>query len=470
MRKEVLLICPHSALEIFKESKISIVIPHIPYVSLASLAGALLAGGHGVHILDLSISKNPLVDLEQKLKVYQPDFVGVTFTTGLCSEAAAIAKKVRELCGLAKLIAGGAHPSVFPAEPIEKYGFDFSVFGEGELTLSELVSGRDVSAIDGLAYRGADGQVVINSPRALIGDLDDLPPPAYQLYNAKNYHSPKVASRRSPVAAIETSRGCPYSCIYCNKHIFQTKFRAKSPRRVVDEMEILLNLGYKEIHVWDDCFSADLNHAKGVCDEIVRRGVKVNWNVYNGIRVDRVDEELLCKLMAAGCYRLSFGIESGDQAVLNLSQKGITLEQIKNAVRLANQVGIETLGFFMVGLPGETKETFEKTVALAKELDLDLPKIAIATPLPGTKFFDDWREKGLIKSYNWPDYVLHTKKRVASHPNIGDEEMFKYYNLFYRQLYLRPSFIAKRFWRGLRTGEIFFDIYYFLKVFIGFKW
>jgi len=235
-------------------------------------------------------------------------------------------------------------------------------------------------------------------------------------------------------------------------------------------MEILINLGYKEIHIWDDCFSFDLDHAKGVCDEIIRRKLKISWNIYNGIRVDRVDEELLRKLVVSGCYRVSFGIESGDQNILNLAQKGITIQQIKNAVSQAKRVGIDTLGFFIVGLPGETKETFQKTLALAKEIDVDLPKIAIATPLPGTKFFNDWQAQGLIRSNNWSDYVLHTKKRVATHPNIGDEEMFEYYNEFYRAMYLRPGFIWKRFWRGLKTGDIFFDIYYFLKIFVSFKW
>lgn len=471
MKKRVLLICPHSAIEVFKESKISVVIPRIPYVSLASLAGILLQGGHSAKILDLSISENPFKDLVDSLIGFQPDFVGITFTSGLCKEAGELANQIKIFNSSIKTIAGGAHASIFPAEAIEKYNFDFAIFGEGEITLLELVSSeKDLSAIRGLAYKNSENKVIINQPRELISDLDSLPYPAYYLYNAKNYHSPKVTSKKSPVAAIETSRGCPYGCVFCSKHIFQRRFRPKSAKRVVDEIEILLNLGYKEIHIWDDCFSADLNHPKKICDEILRRKLKFYWNVYNGIRVDRVDEELLMKLKEAGCYRISFGIESGDQGILDRAKKGVTIEQIKKAVKIAKKVKIEALGFFMIGLPGETPRTIQKTIDLAIELDLDLIKIGIATPLPGTEFFDEWERRGLIRSHNWPDYILHTTKRIADYPNLEGKDIFDYYNLFYHKIYLQPHFIWKRFVYGLKTGEIFYDIYYFFKIFLRFKW
>lgn len=470
MQKRVLLICPHSALQVFGESKISVAIPHIPYVSLASLAGTLLSNNHTVQILDLSVSDDPFNELFRKLESFQPDFVGVTFTSGLSDEARRLAKYTKAYNNKIITIAGGAHPSVFPNEVVEKYSFDFAVFGEGENTLLDIISGLDPSTINGIAYRDSDNQVIVNEPRKLIENLDDLAFPAFHLYNIKQYHSPRITTKKSPTIAIETSRGCPFGCIYCSKHIFQRKIRFKSAKRVVDEMEMVLNLGYKEIHIWDDCFSAVLDHPKQICDEILRRKLKVCWNVYNGIRVDRVDEELLRKLKVAGCYRVSFGIESGDQEILDRVGKGIKLDQIKEAARLAKKVNIETLGFFMIGLPGETKETIQKTIDLAKEIDLDLPKAGIATPLPGTPFFNEWKEKGLIRSFNWSEYVLHSTKRVAGHPNLSDKEILDMYDSFYRQLYLRPKFIWRRFWQGIKTGDIFFDIYYFFKVFLNFKW
>ncbi|MFA4872169.1 MAG: radical SAM protein, partial [Patescibacteria group bacterium] len=334
MKKNVLLICPHSAIEVFKESKISVVIPHIPYISLASLAAALLKDGHRVKILDLSVSADPYADLNKTLEIFPPDFAGITFTIGLYQEAMAIAKRIKDYDKNIKVVAGGAHPSIFPLEIAGEPSFDLAVYGEGENTLSEIVAGHNPAEIKGLAYKKEDGRVVINEQRELIKDLDLLPYPAYYLYDPKKYHSPRVTSRKNPVAAIETSRGCPYNCIFCSKQVFQRVIRFKTPPRVVDEMEILLNLGYREIHIWDDCFSADLNHAKGVCDEIIKRDLRVCWNIYNGIRVDRVDEELLVKLKKAGCYRVSFGVESGDQGVLDRAKKGITIDQIKSAFKL----------------------------------------------------------------------------------------------------------------------------------------
>ncbi|MFA6254851.1 MAG: radical SAM protein [Patescibacteria group bacterium] len=469
MKARVLLICPSTAIKIFKESKISVAIPHIPYLSLAALAAALLDDGYPTQILDLSISQEPLKDLDLSLKRFQPNFVGITFTTGLLKDASDLVNRIKSFDNSIKVIAGGVHSSIFPAEVVEKHNFDFAVFGEGEITLLELVSGKALETIDGLAYRDNQNKVVVNKRRELIEDLDSLPYPAFYLYNSKNYHCPRITSKKSPVVAIETSRGCWGNCIFCNKHVFQRRVRAKSAKRVVDEMEMVLNLGYKEIHIWDDCFSAALDHPKKICDEILRRELKVCWNIYNGIRVDRVDEELLIKLKAAGCYQVSFGIESGDQQVLNRSRKGITLEQTRNAVKLAKKVGIDVLGFFMIGLPGETPESIQRTIEFAKELDVDLPKVGIATPLPGTEFFDEWNQRGLILSYDWSDYTFHTTKRIAKYPELP-EEIFGYYNTFYRKLYLRPSFMWKRFWRGLKTGQIFFDVYYFMKIFLRFKW
>ena len=208
----------------------------VPYVSLASLAAVLLDAGHTAKILDLSVSRNPPDDLQRMLRIYRPHWVGVTFTIGLTGEAAAIAARVKAFDPSVLTVAGGAHPSVFPAETVQEYDFDYAVFGEGEITLRELVDGQPPSGIRGLAFRGDDGKVVLNPPRELMEDLDSLPYPAFYLYNARNYFSPRITARRSPAAAIETSRGCPFNCIFCNKRVFQRKVRTKSPERVVDEI------------------------------------------------------------------------------------------------------------------------------------------------------------------------------------------------------------------------------------------
>lgn len=467
--KRVLFICPHPIYDAFSKSKISIAIARTPYLSLAALAAWLRDHDHPVDILDLSVIENPSQALMGKIEVWQPDYVGMTFTTPLYPEAKAMAQLVRSKFPKVKLIAGGAHSTVLPEQVLETTDFDYVVIGEGEQTLLELVDGEDPAGILGLAYQ-QEGQAKINDARPLISDINVLPYPAYDLYDIRNYrYSPRVTARRSPVAAIETSRGCPFGCTFCNKKIFGQHFRAKTVKRSVDEMEYLMKLGYREIHVWDDCFSVDLDRVKAICDEIVHRHLRINWCVYNGIRVDRIDQELLEKLKRSGCYRVNIGIESGNQEILNHVHKGITLDQARFVSKISKKVGIETIGFFMIGLPGETEETIKQTIDLAVELDLDLSKVSIAIPLPGTRLFDEWAMEGRIKTYDWSKYNFHSTT-IYDHPNLDTATILKYYNLFYRKVYLRPKYLLRRLWRGVRTGDLVFDAYYFLKILIRFGW
>jgi len=468
-KKRILFVCPHPIYEAFSKSKISVAIARTPYLSLAALAAWLMKHNHSADILDLSISKAPAQTLIEKIRSWQPDYVGVTFTTPLYLEGKMIAKIVRENFPQIKLVAGGVHSTVLPEEVLKTTEFDYVVIGEGEETLLELIQDKNPADILGLAYKQG-GQIRINKLRPLIPDINVLPYPAYYLYNIKNYqYSPRITARKSPVVAIETSRGCPFNCSYCNKKIFGHQFRSKTVERSVDEMEFLIRLGYKEIHVWDDCFSVDLNRAKAICDEIIRRKLKINWSVYNGIRVDRIDRELLEKLKASGCYRVNVGIEAGNQQILNNVDKGITIDQMRNVSKISKEVGIETTGFFMIGLPGETEETIKQTIELARELDFDLSKVNITIPLPGTRLFDQWAAEGRIKTFNWPDYNFHSTT-IYDHPNLDTKTILKYYKLFYRRVYLRPKFLLRRLWRGLKSGDLFFDAYYFLKILLKFGW
>ena len=468
-RKKNLLIYPHTSIEVFAGTKIRVAIPVIPYISLASIGGSLLRDSHDVHILDLTVSNNHEKDIDKLLEEFAPHFVGISFTSALSKEAFDIARKVKEKMPNALLIAGGVHSTTLPEETLNNSVFDIVVIGEGEEIMREIVSGKKHEEILGIAYK-KNGGIKINPRRPFLDDLDFLPYPAWHLYDIKKYHTPRINSRRNPVGAMETSRGCPFSCVFCNKTVFSRNFRAKSANRVVDEMEYMLKLGFKEIHIWEDGFSTDLNRAKEICRLIIKKRLFFPWNIYNGMRVDRMDEELLELLKKAGCYRVSIGIESGNQNIIKAVNKGITLEQIKHAANMIKKAGIESLGFFMVGLPGDTEETMQDTIKFAKEINLDLPKCGILMPLPGTPVFEDWDKKGLIKSRDWSKYIFHAERSsVYKHPNLEFDVIRKYYDKFYRELYLSPRFIARRLWRGLKTGDVFFDIYYFLRT-IPYGW
>jgi radical SAM superfamily enzyme YgiQ (UPF0313 family) len=210
-------------------------------------------------------------------------------------------------------------------------------------------------------------------------------------------------------------------------------------------------------------FSTDKQRAKDICDMIVARGLKFPWNIYNGIRVDSVDQELLHKLKAAGCYRVSFGMESGNQKVLDGIKKGITLQQGREAFAMARKAGLETLGFFMLGLPDDTEETMQETIDFAKSLEPDIPKAGILMPLPGTPLYREWVEKGIVQSFNWEEFVFHAPAKVYKHPNLTYEKVFAFYNKFYKENMLNPRFLFRRLIRDIKTGELPWDIYYFIK-------
>lgn len=438
-----------------------------PVLGLAMVAAPLLDDGHDVRIADVELEDDPHECLVQTLKDFQPDYVGVTGTTPMAAEMGRIAEMAKEICPDAVTVAGGVHATTFPREMLERTVFDIAVIGEGDFTLRDILRGGDLGEVAGIAFRKS-GEIVTTEARPLLDDLDQLPMPAWQLYDIQRYvHTSKLVERESPTGLLETSRGCVFKCVYCNKNIFGRKFRKKSPKRVVDEIKLMLELGFREIHIEDDGFSTDLKNAKAICDEIVRRGLKFPWTLINGIRVDRTDEELVGKLKEAGCYQVAFGVESGNQDILDRIQKGITKEQVRAAVAMAHRVGIETFAFFMFGLPGDTEETMQDTIDFACELPLDIAKFAITIPLPGTAMFDEYDQQGLIQTKDWAQYLFHdTSNPVYRHPNLEWETIIAYYKKAYRQFYFRPKLAARRIWRGIKTGHILHDIGYALKT----KW
>lgn len=262
---------------------------------------------------------------------------------------------------------------------------------------------------------------------------------------------------------METSRGCYAHCTFCNKNIFGYKLRFKSPKRVVDEMEYILSLGFREIHIIDDVFTADMKRAAEICEEILRRRLDVPWYPRGGLRVDRVSLDLLRLMKKAGCYRVPFGIESGSQRVLDTVKKGETLEDARDAVSAAKKAGLEVECYFMIGLPGESPEDVEKSIEMAQSLEPDFVKFTITIPLPGTEYFEALKAQGRIKSIDWEKYTFSTApKDIYEHDRMDWRTIEGFYVRAHRKFYFRPPYIMKRFLHGLRTGEIFSDIRFVL--------
>ncbi|MBU0929645.1 MAG: B12-binding domain-containing radical SAM protein [Nanoarchaeota archaeon] len=462
-----LLINPPSSIKIYKTGKLKAAVSEMPLISLASLAAVLEQEKVDTQVLDLSTSLDPLKDLSEKLQEFNPEYLGVTFTTPLYNEAKEIANMAKNYNKKIITIAGGVHPSALPRETLEETKFDIVVLGEGEVTLKELIKSKHLKDIKGIGYKDKE-EIKINPRRELIKDLDTLPLPAWHLFDLKKYKASKLTTRNQPVGPIETSRGCVYGCTYCNKDIFGRTFRFKSPEKVIKEIEHMLDSGFKEIHIWDDNFSTKLDRAKKICDLIIEKGLnkKFTWVLACGVRCDCIDEEFIRKVKEAGCYSIYLGVETGNPELLKKINKGETLEQIKKAFDLCKKVGIETVAFYMLGLPGETIETMNQTIKFSKELDSDYAKFTITVPFPSTPLFYEWEKQGIIKTKDWSKYNFHSASKVYDHPNLSWDILEKYYHKAYREFYFRPSYLAKRLIKDIKEHRLLTEIYYAFKTFI----
>lgn len=437
-----------------------------PIISLASIAGSL-RDICDVKILDFDVVRtNHLRILTDEIERFKPDIVGITATTPVFPNMLEIALQVKKIDREILVIAGGTHVTIRPGDALSSGNIDIVAVGESDFLIKDFIESKDRQNLKGAYFKNND-EIIFNGKSGLIDNLDTLPYPYWELYDLKKYKASKLIERDSPGGLLETSRGCPFLCTYCSKQIFGHLWRKKSVDRVISEFQYMKKLGFKEIHIEDDGFSTDLKRAKDICRRLIEIKINIPWTLLNGIRVDRVDQELFELLNQAGCYQVSFGIETGDDEVLKKINKGITLEQIKNAVRLADKAGLEVFGAFMFGLIGETRDSMQKTIDLAKKLPLAIAKFTITIPYPGTQMYKELDSQGKILHKNWEDYLLHNNKiPVFTHPNLDWNIIQTYYKKAYREFYFRPSQFYRHFINSIRDKTLLDKIFYLSKT----KW
>ncbi len=445
MASKILLINPPYTLEenFLKLAKVSSLVQPL---GLGYLAAVLENAGKTVKILDSPTLKYTITDILDEVKKFKPDIVGITSTINDHYKAEILAQKIKKKYN-SKIILGGPHITSIPESFLNSNNFDFCVLGEGELTTLELVDAIEKNAPDfknikGIMYK-SKRKAIKTEPRPFIGNLDDVPFPARHLLpKLSNYHPSPATYKKLPVGTIISSRGCPFQCIFCSKTIFGNNFRFRSAKNVVDEMEILVNdYNAREIRFWDDTFNANPERVIEICKEIIRRKLDIPWTCL--ARVNFIDKKTLRWMKKAGCWQLSFGIESGNEQVLRIIKKGLTKEMVKKALNLCKKYGIETRGFFILGLPGDDEKSMRDTIDFAKSLPLDNVNFNSLIPFPGTELWE------IMKKYGEFDLKMSFKKYK---PTMAKEYAFipfglkknilkRYIKKAYKEFYMRPSYI-----------------------------
>ena len=442
---------------------------HIP-LGLGYLAATLRQGGHEPFIFDAAIEDVPvefyIEQAEAEGRPYQ--LIGITATTPLIGDAWDMAK-VAKRYGLTTVL-GGPHLTIMPRESLEPQHWyvDYVFKGEAEYTFLELVNtleaGRPVQLLAGMHMRGPDGEIISDYGSPMIEDLDALPFPAHDLFKIDRYSNLQPLTdgldRNARSFTILTSRGCPYKCTFCSKPVTGDTWRGRSVENVVAEWRWLVkDLGATEIGVTDDIWNLKMPRAKELLRRLIEEGLNtVPWVTVHGMKVNHTDLELFQLMKAAGCKRVGFGVENGDPYMLrNVIRKGQTLDQVRDAFKNAKAANLQTMGFFIFGMPNETEETMEATIQLALELDPDLANFMLAAPFPGTKMYDMIEEGGEIFANEWPDYAIHEQKaRFTMNDGVYDPDLvIRKWREAYRRFYLyRP----KRVWEKMSKKSFWLDM------------
>ena len=418
-----------------------------PPISLATIGAVLEKDGHSVKIIDCAAQGVGWGELKQLINNFSPAIV--MWSTGTPS--------IKSDLGFASLIKGcddkiitlvfGTHVTVLDSQCMEAYPeIDVIVRNEPEITSRELVStlhkGGEIKEIEGITYRDAAGVIVRNPPRPFIENLDELPFPAWHLVNLDYYRLPLKGKRYLMISPL---RGCPFKCSFCTCHTYYgRRLRKRSVESVIAEIKYDADqFGISDFFFWAETFVVDKEYVRSLCSAIIEKGINISWT--SNSRVDTVDRPLLTLMAKAGCWMISYGIESGSQTVLDEADKGTRVMQACEAVRNAREAGIKTVGHFILGLPGETEESLAHTIDYANELGLDLAQFYCAVPFPGSRLYERALEEGWISNSDFgnfkQDYAL------MELPTVSSRLVNRYRARAYRSFYFNPT-------RGLTTLKL----------------
>ena len=423
--------------------------------------------GTDVRVIDAQAEGLTAADCGRAAAEWGADIIGMTVLTFTLLDAIDMATEVKRAAPRAQVIAGGPHAHLFPQETMTLGPFDAVLRGEGEESFSALLAGWPETRKKpppGMWWKdGAKGEPDI---APFIDNLDRLAFPARDLTKVNLYRS--VLSSVAPITTMMSSRGCPYKCVFCDRPHLGKKFRPRTALNVVDEMEAAAGLGVREVVFYDDTFTVDKDRVRRIADEILHRGLQIAWDIRARVSDLQADDFALCR--RAGLARVHFGVESGAPEILRSLKKGITHDQARSAFKAARAAGLETLAYFMVGLPGETESTVARTAALAAELDPDFVHFSALIPFPGTPLYADALARGIIKQDVWAEFAASPSADFVPplwEENLKAPEIGVALAGLYRGFYRQPRVILRRLkrvrslsglMRGARMGVKIFSL------------
>ncbi|MBN1220509.1 MAG: radical SAM protein [Anaerolineae bacterium] len=448
-----------------------------PHLGLAYLAAVSEERGDEVFLFDADVEDEPITEAVRR---FQPHLVGITANTPQVKSAWRTAQAIKSAKDV-PVVLGGPHVSVLPAESAQRPEVDVVIRGEGEpawIKLSEIIENAQkgkptftaqdlldtknglLDGLLGISYFTTTNEERHNPDHPPIADLDTLPFPAYHVFKMDRYTNLQPATDAIDGAksfSVMTSRGCPYRCTFCSQSIMPIKWRARSPENVLKEWQHLVHeMGAQEIGVLDDSANIQVDRLERMADLFIEHKVNhVPWIFVNGIRANLATQELLGKLKKAGLKRTAFGVESGDPDILLSIDKKIDHDTIRQAFKNAKAVGLETIGFFIIGLPGETEESMNRTIKFACEVDPLIANFSMMTPYPGTKVYEIAKRQGRLLLNDWEDYVFFDGRARYELGDMTAELVERKWKEAYRRFYLRPHRIwmtltRKDFWLNWR--------------------
>lgn len=441
-------------------------IGNLPSLGLLSLGAILRKSGYRVKIVESASLGLSFARTIGEILRERPTYVGLSCTTASVENAAKIAKAVKEKNPETLVLAGGPHITALPEETFRRFpDFDFGIRGEGETALPDLLEAlegkKNLDQVQSAVFRQGE-EIRVNPRRGFIENLDTLPFPAFDLLPEFPwaYHPPFLNYLKGPAASLISSRGCPQSCTFCDRSVFGNHYRYFSEDYLWDLISLLhrnRQYGIRHLVFTDDQFAASRPRLVRLCEKLARGGLNLRWNC--DARVDSVDLPVLKMMKKAGCWMISYGIESGSQKILDQTRKGITLDQVEQAVRWTKEAGIRAKGLFMIGYPEETEETLGETLAFIGQSRLDEINLSFLTPYPGTEiyrqakgtpnFVEDWARMNALNCLLPPEALTCRELENAYGKIIRRFYMRPGPTVSYLNLLLRSPENCGRLWSGL---------------------